>query len=203
MDKLHKTIWRLEFLLAIILFLIAIAGILDAGIPKRIILNVNIEVIGVSLIVSYLVFFIGSLIRKNIFWYRFKKQNNLISIPNWLFFIIPLTTIFLPKIFLFAEISQNRKEKLTIYLISLGLFLLGIFLLLAPSQDWVITDTLIDKFELIFGNWIAFPIFIFAILIISHCLYGYLLKTVKIDNSNILNEIETIGGNPDSKEIIQ
>lgn len=203
MDKLHKTIWRLEFLLAIILFLIAIAGILDAGIPKRIILNVNIEVIGVSLIVSYLVFFIGSLIRKNIFWYRFKKQNNLISIPNWLFFIIPLTTIFLPKIFLFAEIIQNRKEKLPVYLISQGLFLLGVFFLLVSSQDWVITDTLIDKFELIFGNWIAFPIFIFAILIISHCLYGHLLKTIKFDNSNILNEIETIGGNPDSKEIIQ
>lgn len=196
MRILHRLIYISEYIIGSIAFIIIIIGALDSGKIKSIPMYSIYENLGIASLIIYLLLFISSLIIKNIFWYKFQKLNKLKLIPKWLFLIIPVVSIFLPKIALLIEIKRFRIKQMNLYLVSIFLYLFSIFMILSATNDFFITDFIFRNLETVVGFYEAGPILIFLIFSASHLIYGYLLKSVNINISkSIVNDIELIGQN--------
>lgn len=189
MKRLHKLICFLELVLALTVILVLIFGILDAGVIKNIPWLVVYEDIATIFALIYAFVFIISLILKNVFWYKITRQIHFQLISGWIFYIIPIASIFLPRISLLIYIRQNKKDKILVFISSTLFFLLALALLLSVP----LVDFLIEQIELVSISGVIIPVLIFLILSFSHFCYYQLLKIVKIDNSEVFNEIDSIG----------
>lgn len=146
------------------------------------------ETLAAFAFILYLLLFLISLILKNIFWFKYLKNNSIHFFSKWIFFIIPIASIFLPKVILFFEIRQIRKKHLPIYLLMLILNILPIILLAGKAFGISYFGYLFDKFKPSSG------IIVFMFLILLHLIYAHLMNSIQLSVTDKLkSEIDDIG----------